>query len=160
MEKVKLKELRKTVVNIKTQEEYNELMKIYEDAGWMWDGDNEPTTSDIWDEYRERTCVEAENLFVYGYTDSWKRGGYKIISFQEFLEIQGLKGHKNILKTMNKTLKRVLNANLRAIYKAGYINGDLEFTDKGRKVLEAILLEKYELQLAKEAKEELKEEKK
>jgi len=65
----------------------------------------------------------------------------------------------NLLTRMNKTLKRVLNANLRAIHKAGYINGNLEVTDRGMKVLEAILLQRYEKELAVEANEELEEKK-
>ena len=65
----------------------------------------------------------------------------------------------NLLTRMNKTLRRVLNANLRAIHKAGYINGNLEVTDRGMKVLEAILLQRYEKELAVEANEELKEKK-
>jgi len=65
----------------------------------------------------------------------------------------------NLLTKMNKTLRRVLNANLRAIHKAGYINGNLEVTDRGMKVLEAILLQRYEKELAVEANEELEEKK-
>ena len=70
--------------------------------------------------------------------------------------------NKNTSKIMkiNRTLKRILNKNLRDLYKADYINGDLELTEKGKNVLFSILLEEYEEELAKEAREELKEIKK
>lgn len=71
------------------------------------------------------------------------------------------KGQKIINKIMNlpRTLKRVLNKNLRDLYKAGYIDGELELTEKGRDVLFSILLEEYEDKLVQEAREELKENK-
>jgi len=31
-----MKELKNTVVNVKTQAEYDELMEMYEEAGWKW----------------------------------------------------------------------------------------------------------------------------
>lgn len=36
MSKINLKSLENTVVHTPTEAEYDELMKIYEDAGWKW----------------------------------------------------------------------------------------------------------------------------
>ncbi len=58
---------------------------------------------------------------------------------------------KTMLKKLSKTLKRILSKPMQSLYKADWVNGDLELTEAGKKNLWAILLEKHEEELAKEA---------
>lgn len=61
------------------------------------------------------------------------------------------------MEKLTSTLKRVLNSDLQAMYKAGYINGGLELTSKGQSALFGILLSAHEAELGKLATEELEE---
>jgi len=84
---MKLKELPNTVVNTKTQEEYDELMRIYEEAGWEWIGGGKPTKYNDWNVYREETCIPVKNNIIYANLPYFK--GCAIISLSEFKQIQG-----------------------------------------------------------------------
>ena len=64
-------------------------------------------------------------------------------------------------KTMNKLnpmMKRLLDKDTRTLYKAGYINRDLELTENGRNALDTILFTANKAELVKMAQEELDEE--
>lgn len=83
-----LKELKNTVVHCKSEDEYNRLMKIYEDGGWVWTGGNMPTQFDGW---------EGDNGFWHYYEckDEFCRGsqagaGQRAISLDQFLTAQGI----------------------------------------------------------------------
>jgi len=65
-------------------------------------------------------------------------------------------------KKMNKLkpmMKRLLDKDTRTLYKAGYINRDLELTENGRNALNTILFTANKAELVKMAQEELDEEK-
>ena len=65
-------------------------------------------------------------------------------------------------KTMNKLkpmMKRLLDKDTQTLYKAGYINRDLELTENGRNALNTILFTANKAELVKMAQEELDEEK-
>jgi hypothetical protein len=59
---------------------------------------------------------------------------------------------KTMLQKLSTTLRRVLSPKMRDIYRAGFVNGDLELTPEGVKALNAILLQEHEEALAIEAK--------
>ena len=64
-------------------------------------------------------------------------------------------------KKMNKLkpmMKRLLDKDTRTLYKAGYINRDLELTENGRNALNTILFTANKAELVKMAQEELDEE--
>ena len=64
-------------------------------------------------------------------------------------------------KKMNKLkpmMKRLLDKDTRTLYKAGYINGDLELTENGRNALDTIIFTANKAELVKMAQEELDEE--
>jgi hypothetical protein len=82
-----MKELKNTVVNVKTQEEYDELMNMYEKAGWKWCDGEKPSEYNGYKHYSE-TCIDAEDRFCYKSVDSSKKRGEKIISLQEFKNMQ------------------------------------------------------------------------
>lgn len=88
---MKLKELENTVVNTKTQEEFDELMGIYEKAGWVWMDGREPTKCiEHYTTHKEKTCVDGKNYFTYDDVDWHKMADYKIISLSKFKQLQGL----------------------------------------------------------------------
>ena len=57
-------------------------------------------------------------------------------------------------------LKRLLDRKAQTLYKAGYINGDLELTEEGKNALNTILFDEHKaalVELAEEAIEEQEE---
>jgi hypothetical protein len=60
---------------------------------------------------------------------------------------------------LNSMMKRILDKDTQTLYKAGYLNGDLEMTDKGKKALQGILFDTHKAELIKAATEELEEDK-
>lgn len=69
------------------------------------------------------------------------------------------KKEKN-MSTLGSMMKRLLDKDTQALVKAGYINGDLELTEKGKGALWAILFSANKEALVAEAKEIIEEEKK
>lgn len=69
--------------------------------------------------------------------------------------------NKGISKTMNlnSMMKRLLDASTKKLIKAGYIDGDLMLTEKGKLALFTILFAANKEELVKLAEEDLKEEK-
>ena len=62
-----------------------------------------------------------------------------------------------IMQKLTDRLKRCLNKELGAIYKMGWIDGDLKLTDEGKEALLEMLLDKHEVELASIANEKIKE---
>lgn len=62
---VNLKSIENSVVNVKSQEEYDLLMKFYELNGWNFVGGALPTEEDFYYEHEEDTCIEIKNEFRY-----------------------------------------------------------------------------------------------
>jgi len=66
---------------------------------------------------------------------------------------------KTTMQQLNTMMKRLLDAPTKKLVKAGMLNGDLEFTQKGGDVLNGIFLDKFKDELVKEADAIIKEEK-
>ena len=66
---------------------------------------------------------------------------------------------KKNMNKLNSMMKRLLDKPSQTLYKAGFINGDLELTEKGADALRVILFDANKVELVKQAEEELKEEK-
>lgn len=64
---------------------------------------------------------------------------------------------KPMLKKLTDALKKHLHSNIQKQYKANLRNGDLELTEKGRKLLLEILANEYEDELTEKAEEIIKE---
>ena len=64
---------------------------------------------------------------------------------------------KHMLNKITSKLKRVLNKDLQAQYKVGYINGGLELTQDGKNALLSILAVEKEKELGEDARELVKE---
>lgn len=65
---------------------------------------------------------------------------------------------KTIMKKLTPMLKRMLDKKAQTLYKAGYINGDLELTETGRDALQTITFDTHRDALVTSATEALKEE--
>jgi len=66
---------------------------------------------------------------------------------------------KTIMQKLTPMLRRALSKELQTLYKADYIDGDLELTKEGRNAMWAILLETNKEEVVKLAQEKLDEEK-
>ena len=64
------------------------------------------------------------------------------------------------MQKINPMMKRLLDKDTKALYKAGYLNGDLEFTNEGKDALEALVFVGYRAELVLEAEKVIAEEKK
>jgi len=88
-----------------------------------------------------------------GYKYSW------CICWSSPGEIEILKS-KTTMQKLTSTLKRILSPELQKLYKAGFIDGNLELTNEGKNEIWALLLKHFEAELTKVAEEKLSEEKK
>lgn len=86
--RITLKSLKKTAVNTPTQEDYWNLMGIYECGGRKWYSGHLPTQNNYWGAYGEKTCISVKSRFGYSREGDYRRAGCKIISTQEFYDIQ------------------------------------------------------------------------
>lgn len=71
---------------------------------------------------------------------------------QELCTCYQLISEKTIMSKLNSMMKRLLNEDTQTLYKAGIINGDLELTSEGNKILSAILFSANQTALIEEAK--------
>lgn len=67
------------------------------------------------------------------------------------------KPKKTIMKTVSTMMKKLLDADTQKLVKAGYLNGDLDVTEQGRKELINILLLANKSELVSLAEEKIKE---
>lgn len=88
---LELVEPQKMVVHCPTKAEANQLMQAYERKGWVWVSWDNPTKWNNWKHHKEDTCYIFEDKFGYWrkerYLDRW----YKVITFQEAMELLGEK---------------------------------------------------------------------
>ena len=88
---VDLRNLIRTVVNTSTKEEYNTLMKVYESGGWRWaDGSISTFNRGQWDDAKRNICVDAHDCFQYGLKGFYSKKNCRIISPNEFYDIEGI----------------------------------------------------------------------
>jgi hypothetical protein len=75
------------VIHTKTQEEYNQVMEIFEKKGWTWIGKTKFTDYN-WDLYKEKTCIQYKNEFSFCNKKYYIKNDYEIISFNEFIQLE------------------------------------------------------------------------
>ncbi len=84
---------------------------------------------------------------------------YKVsFSIANFAENELELINQKIMNQVKAMFKRLTDAGAQTLYKAGYINGDLELTDKGTRALNAINFDANKPALVAEAQAELDEE--
>lgn len=78
----------KIVVNVRSQKQYDEFMKMCEEQGLRWSTGYLPTKQNIYNNYKENTCIDLNNLKCLYYCDinSYKNDGYKIITYEDFMK--------------------------------------------------------------------------
>ena len=86
---VSLNELKETAVNTPTQEDYLELMRVYECGGWNWASGGLPQGINYWRINKEKTCINAQNKFGFG-TAGINFKEKKVISTQQFYDKQNV----------------------------------------------------------------------
>ena len=140
-------------------------------------GDIVRVKNDYYHIYRQDQCnltdCEGQLFDFYDsnipYTfNNWQTQGIRrwtiMINNQLFLvkesEIELLQEQKGVTKFMklNSMMRRLLNADIKKLIKAGLMNGDLLLTEEGRNALYALLVETHKKELVEIAKEILKEE--
>ena len=73
--KLDLTPIEKTTVYTPTQEDYWDLMRVYECGGWKWSvGRSLPTQKSFWGDYKENTCIAAGVYYPSGVYDEGKFG--------------------------------------------------------------------------------------
>jgi hypothetical protein len=108
--KLELIPIENTAVNPKTQKEYDTLMQIYDAGEWKWKNyatDN-PTSDNQWKKYAQETSIDAgieysshqEKTFKFANKEFYQSEEYKVISTQEFYDIQNIK--PETVKEINK----------------------------------------------------------
>ena len=167
------------IINCRTKKEWENVVKVAEDNGWTYFKKRNPNNTELWNRYKEDSCISIKGIDAggYCYTEYYNSSdycGFMHISATEFIneyninnnnnQIPDEKPNKQGLKTMLRKLSTMLELQLdkesKALYKAGFINGDLELTQEGKEVNEAINFSKNKTELVKAAEEKIKEEEK
>lgn len=77
----------KVVINCKTKDEFKFLMRLYEKGGWKWyDGDKPTENIDLWDQYKQKTCVDFDDRFSYGTIKQFKDQDFKVFNLDDILK--------------------------------------------------------------------------
>jgi len=106
-------------------------------------------TVDRVDSDGEITKIKEANDIQYSYHNSW----YELVSNKL------VSNKKSFMKSLTPMLKTMLDKKGRTLYKAEFLNGDLELTTEGSTALMTILFEQNKDELVTLAKEKLAEEK-
>lgn len=115
----------------------------------------EGTVTCDWSDVVKTAEVQLNRWYGMSYSDYMKRmlkdpliDNYSSSNTHTFME-----SCKETLKKIPSTLKRVLDKDLQAQYKAGLINGDLALTSKGERILIEELQQEHKDLLTKRAEE-------
>lgn len=152
-----LSTIKKTAILCKTREEYDYLMLLFEKAGRMIYETMKPTEWNVYKEYDDGFCVNVglEKSLGYCNKDWYIKEGYKVITLQDYLNINAC----NSEKTETGTIKKIMT-NFKSIIKeltrtepqktyilAGFMDKDENITETGKEALESILIKVHEKEL-------------
>ena len=87
----------------------------------------------------------------------WDCGNYESRQDCSASELLNINQPTNMLQKIPNTLKRIFNDDKKALYRAGYINGDSALTDEGKKELLNLLAQEHEKELADLAREDIED---
>ena len=107
---------------------------------------------------REEELHEVIDRFQYNYSSTYGISLSELFNnaFSTKYTNQCDEGHltnKHMLQKLTSTIKRLLNKNLQTQYRAGYINGGFELTDRGKDALLSLLAIDKEKELAELAQD-------
>lgn len=109
-----LKPKPKTVVNVKTQQEYYDLMDILQDNGWMWSTTKTPKDINLWGVYKTETCISIDDKKNMMYCDReyYIKKGYSIVTLDlienKMIE-QDIEENNELLEEIDHELKEINN---------------------------------------------------
>lgn len=87
--------MEKIAIHCKTQEEYDQLMEICEKKGWKRRNGLSPKIQpNVWIYYKDQTTVDYCEFFQYTHKCWYKNTWYKILTFNELLEMEWLVNFK------------------------------------------------------------------
>jgi len=153
------------VVKVPTRELWRKVVSKAFNNGYVWAGGDEKICDVEWERYKENSCIDIgydrPKTLYHCSLESYQKDDYPIISAEESLKGSGetISQPKKTMNKLNSMMKRLLDKDSQTLYKANFINGDLELTEKGHNSLMAILFTANKAELVKQAEDELKEEK-
>ena len=89
-------------IHVRTEAQYDKVMVIFENKWWVWIGWEKPTAASIWNAYKKDTVVDYNNWFEFCDVDRFNKRWIEVISFEEFLSLEG----KEEFKMFEKVLVR------------------------------------------------------
>jgi hypothetical protein len=94
----------------------------------------------------------------------WEVGGFYVEEYATpmgknpfYQHYDSQNNKKNNMNQLTSMLKRLLDKNAQKLYKVGFINGDLELTESGKRELWGIIFDTYKKELVEKAEEIIKE---
>lgn len=115
-----LKPLENTAVHTPTKAEYDELMIIYQDAGWRWYSGLNPTNREF---DSDLVYIFVQNIFGYASASE-----HKTITLNEFKQIQNIESEPQ-MEDIDKIMAEY------GVLKPKYSAGDVLVNDSGNKRL-------------------------
>jgi len=99
-EKFEIFKNEKIVINVRSQKQYDEFMKMCEKQGLKWRSWDLPTKNNYYNECKEETCINLNYLKELSYfdIDFSKNEGYKIITYKDFIKEKSKQFTKSDLK--------------------------------------------------------------
>jgi hypothetical protein len=94
----------KIAVNVRSQKQYGDFMKMCEEQGLQWNSGDLPTKYPtkyyVYNYHKENTCITLNNLkrLTYCDIDFYKNNGYKIITYKDFMKEEPKQFTKSDLK--------------------------------------------------------------
>ncbi len=100
MKKFEIFKNEKIVINVRSQKQYDDFMKMCEEQELRWSTGYLATTKNFYNNYKENTCIDLNNLkcLYYCDIDSYKNDGYKIITYKDFIKEESKQFTKSDLK--------------------------------------------------------------
>lgn len=79
----------KRVIHCETREQFNKVLEIFQEKGWVWCTGTLPLENKIfWEVYKEETCLRYGNFFAYSPKKDYMKYNCEVISFEEFLKLE------------------------------------------------------------------------
>ena len=157
--------IRQVIVKVPTQEDWNTVLNQALINGCIEDGTKD---DDGWNYVEGNSCIRiSRNGRLYSESILYYSNGfseYQFLTTQEYLnKFKQSSDEPNKQRTIKMRvsimMKKLLDKDARTLIKAGYIDGDLELTEKGREANDALDFERNKVELVRLANEDLEDRK-
>lgn len=95
--------------------------------------------------------VRSDDEYILDYSEN----NNDVWASHEIELVKSFRNNMGILKKLTTRLDRLLNPDLKNIYRVGWVDGDLKITKDGQEALLELLLDKHEKELGKLAGKEI-----